>query len=121
MEGAGHLGYVCRAQGRAAGSDCEARNSPMKFTPAADSGARALADAFGSSAEQRSALVEAFAQIKQGVHEAEVAKEGKSNNLAAAMTFFIAASVVAYNQTEMLLRRHSRNEPRPATALAEES
>ena len=56
------------------------RNSPMKFTPAADLGvAQALADAFGSSAEQRASLVEAFAQIKQG-YEAEVAKEGKSNN-----------------------------------------
>ena len=78
-----------------------ARNNPMKFTPAADSGvARALADAFGSSAEQRASLVEAFGQIKQG-YEAEVAKEGKSNNIAAAMTFFIAANVVAYHQTDM--------------------
>lgn len=77
------------------------RSNPLKFTPAADSGvARALADAFGSSAEQRAALVDAFAQIKQG-YEAEVAKEGKSNNVAAAMTFFIAANVVAYHQTEM--------------------
>ena len=79
----------------------QARNNPMKFVPAADSGvARALAEAFGSSAEQRASLVEAFTQIKQG-YEAEVSKEGKSNNLAAAMTFFIAANVVAYHQTEM--------------------
>lgn len=77
------------------------RNNAMKFTPAGDSGvAKALADAFGSSGEQRASLVEAFTQIKQG-YEAEVAKEGKSNNLAAAMTFFIAANVVAYHQTEM--------------------
>lgn len=79
----------------------QGRINPMKFTPAADSGvARALADAFGSSAEQRASLVEAFTQIKQG-YEAEVAKEGKSNNLAAAMTFFIAANVAAYHQTEL--------------------
>ena len=52
--------------------------------------------AFGSSAEQRASLVQAFTQIKQG-YEAEVAKEGKSNNLAAAMTFFIAANVVTYH------------------------
>ena len=79
----------------------QVRNNPMRFTPAADSGvAQSLADAFGSSAEQRAALVQAFTQIKQG-YEAEVAKEGKSNNLAAAMTFFIAANVVAYHQTEM--------------------
>lgn len=76
-------------------------NNPMRFTPAADSGvAQALADAFGISAEQRSLLVGVFTQIKQR-YEAEVAKEGKSNNLAAAMTFFIAANVVTYHQTEM--------------------
>lgn len=79
----------------------QSRSNPMKFTPAGDSGvARALADAFGSSAEQRASLVQAFSQIKQG-YEAEVAKEGKSNNLAAAMTFFIAANVVTFHQTEM--------------------
>ncbi len=73
----------------------------MKFTPAGDSGvAKALADAFGSSAEQSASLVQAFSQIKQG-YEVEVAKEGKSNNLAAAMTFFIASNVVTYHQTEM--------------------
>ena len=73
----------------------------MRFTPAGDSGrlAKALADAFGSSGEQRSSLVEVFTQIKQGY---EAGREGrKSNNLAAAMTFFIAANVVAYDQTEM--------------------
>jgi hypothetical protein len=83
------------------GAKPQGRSNPMRFTPVADSGvARSLADAFGSSAEQRASLVEAFTQIKQG-YEAEVAKEGKSNNLAAAMTFFIAANVVAYHQTEM--------------------
>jgi uncharacterized protein DUF6683 len=77
------------------------RSNPMRFMPAEDSGvARALADAFGSSDEERASLVQAFSQIKQG-YEAEVAKEGKSNNLAAAMTFFIASNVVAYHQTEM--------------------
>jgi len=79
----------------------QSRSNPMKFTPAGDSGvARALADAFGSSAEQSASLVQAFSQIKQG-YEVEVAKEGKSNNLAAAMTFFIASNVVTYHQTEM--------------------
>jgi hypothetical protein len=75
--------------------------SVVKFTPAGDSGViRALADALGSNTQQRAAVAQAFAQIKQG-YEAEVAKEGKSNNLAAALTFFIAANVVAYHQTEM--------------------
>lgn len=79
----------------------QSRSNPMRFTPAGDSDVpRALAEAFGSSAEQRASLVQAFSQIKQG-YEAEVAKEGKSNNLAAAMTFFIAANVVTYHQTDM--------------------
>ena len=77
------------------------RAGVLKFTPAGDSGvSRSLAEAFGSSAEQRAALVEAFEQIKQG-YEAEVAKEGKSNDLAAAMTFFIGVNVTAFHRTEM--------------------
>ena len=79
----------------------KARNTTLTFTPAGDSGVpRSLAEAFGTTPEQRASLVDAFSQIKQGV-DAELAKEGKSNNLAAAMTFFIAANVVTYHQTEM--------------------
>jgi len=79
----------------------DARVDVLKFTPAGDSGvAKALADALGGTPQQRAALVQAFAQLKQG-YEAEVAREGKSNNLAAAMTFFIAANVMSYHQTEM--------------------
>lgn len=84
-------------RGRAATVDVSA----VKFTPVGDSGvAKALADAFGSNEQERAALAEAFAQIRQG-YEAEVAKQGKSNNLAAAFTFFIAANVAAYQQSEM--------------------
>ncbi len=73
----------------------------VKFTPTGDSGVtKALADALGRNNQERAALADAFVQIKQG-YEAEVAREGKSNNLAAAMTFFIVANVVAYHQTEM--------------------
>lgn len=73
----------------------------LKFTPAGDSGvAKALADALGGTPDERAALVQAFAQLKQA-YEVEVAREGKSNNLGAAMTFFIAANVVSYYQTEM--------------------
>ncbi len=43
---------------------------------------------------------ELFKQLKQG-YETEVAKEVKSNNLAAAMTLFIASNVVAYHNSEM--------------------
>lgn len=75
--------------------------SVVKFTPAGDSGvAKALADALGRNAQERVALAEAFTQIRQG-YEAEVAKQGKSNNLAAAFAFFIAANVAAYQQSEM--------------------
>ena len=79
----------------------DARVDVLKFTPAGDSGVtKALADAIGATPEERAALAQAFAQLKQG-YEAEVAREGKSNNLAAAMTFFIAANVMSYHQTEM--------------------
>jgi hypothetical protein len=84
-----------------AGRPQTAAASVVKFTPTGDSGVtRALADALGRTSQERTALADAFSQIKQG-YEAEVAKEGKSNNLAAAMTFFIVANVVAYHQTEM--------------------
>ena len=79
----------------------DARVDVLKFTPAGDSGVtKALADALGGTPEERAGLVKAFAQLKQG-YEAEVAREGKSNNLAAAMAFFIAANVMAYHQTDM--------------------
>lgn len=75
--------------------------SVVKFTPGGDSGvANELADALGSNPQERAALAEAFTQLKQG-YEAEVAKQGKSNNLAAAFAFFIAANVAAYRQSEM--------------------
>ena len=74
---------------------------PVTFKPAGDSGVpKALADAFGRDPAEKLALTEAFSQIKQG-YETEVAKEGKSNDLAAAMTFFIAANITAYHQTEL--------------------
>ncbi len=74
--------------------------SVVKFKPVADSGvAKALADVLGGNAQQKAAITTAFLQIKQA-YEEEVAKQGKSNNLAAAFTFFIAANVMAYLQTE---------------------
>jgi hypothetical protein len=73
----------------------------LKFTPTGDSGVvRSLANALGSTSQERAALVDAFEQLKQGF-ETEVAKDGKSNNLAAAMTFFIATNVAAYHQTDL--------------------
>jgi hypothetical protein len=72
----------------------------LKFKPAGDSGvAQTLADALGSNAPEKATLKTAFLQIKQG-YENEVAKAKRSNDLAAAMTFFIASNVMAYHQTE---------------------
>lgn len=71
------------------------------FRPGASPGVdQALATAFASTPAEKQGLIELFKQVKLG-YETEVAKEGKSNNLAAAMTFFIASNVVAYHRTEM--------------------
>ena len=73
----------------------------VQFTPGADSGViKSLSEALGSTAEERTALNEAFTQFKQG-YEAEAAKARKANNLAVTMTFFIVANLVAYHQTDM--------------------
>jgi hypothetical protein len=73
----------------------------VQFTPGADSGViKSLAEALGSTVEERAALNEAFTQFKQG-YEAEAAKAGKANNLAVTMTFFIVANLVSYHQTDM--------------------
>jgi len=78
-----------------------ANTAVVKFTPAGDSGViKALADALGSTPEEKAALNEAFTQFKQS-YEAEAAKAGKANNLAVTMTFFIVANVVAYQQSDM--------------------
>ncbi len=78
-----------------------ARPDALKFKPAADSGVpRALGDALGRTAEERELLSSVFTQVKQG-YEAEVAKEGKSHDLAAAMTFFISTNVAAFHRTEL--------------------
>lgn len=74
--------------------------SATKFKPAGNSGvAESIADALAQNAEQKTALVEAFHQIKSS-YEAEVASQGKSNDLAAAFTFFIASNVMTYYQTD---------------------
>src|ERR1044072_2991454 len=99
--GAGSSSSIARGLRERRGRTAAADTSVVKFTPAGDSGvANALADALGRSAQERAALAEGFAQIKQG-YEAEVSKQGKSNNLAAAFAFFIAANVAAYRQSEM--------------------
>jgi len=73
--------------------------SVVQFEPKGDSGVtQSLAEALGRSPQEIASLKDAFGQVKQG-YEQEVAKEGKSNNLAAALTFFIAANVMVYHQS----------------------
>jgi hypothetical protein len=60
---------------------------------------KVLADTLGANTQQKAGLTQVFSQVKQA-YEAEVAQKGKSNNLAAAFTFFIAANVMAYHQTD---------------------
>lgn len=98
---AGDISGIWQLLGEDAPRNTPTRSQVLKFTPAGDSGVVAsLADAFGGDAVQRSTIADALTQIKQG-YEAEVAKEGKSNNVAAAMTFFVVANVVTYHQLEM--------------------
>lgn len=56
----------------------------------------AMADQLGSNAEERQQLRELFALTKQAF-EKEVATKGRSNNLPAAYTFFIATTVTVYH------------------------
>ena len=71
----------------------------LRFRPATDSGVpKKFADALGTNPQERAALLEAFQEVKR-TYEAEAAKDGKSNNIAAAMTFFLVASSMAYHQT----------------------
>ena len=73
----------------------------ITFRPGPNPGVdQALVNAFVSTPAEKQALITLFQQLKQS-YEEEVAKDGKSNNLAAAMTFFIASNVVSYHRTEM--------------------
>src|SRR5688500_6851255 len=75
--------------------------APVTFRPGPNTGVDLdLATAFASTPAEKQTLIQLFTQLKQG-YETEVAKEGKSNNLAASMTFFIASNVVAYLRTPM--------------------
>jgi hypothetical protein len=72
----------------------------LKFRPIANSGvAKQTADVVGSNAQERAALLEIFRQVKKS-YEAEVVKDGNSNNIAAALTFFMTAASMAYHQTD---------------------
>ena len=55
-----------------------------------------LADSIGTTAEERALLRQLFAATKSAF-ETEVAAKGRKNDLAAAFTFFIGTSVMAYH------------------------
>lgn len=73
----------------------------VKFTPGRDSGVPVLlSGVFGRTAEEKASLKEAFEQIRDGFN-AEMVKERRTNDLAAAMTFFLVANVAAYHKAEV--------------------
>lgn len=108
---------IANQRGRTAGSAAAANISPsaaarphaaadqasyavLRFRPAANSGvAKQIADALGGDPKQRADLLAAFQAIKRS-YESEAARGGKSNNIAAAMTFFLVATSMAYHQTD---------------------
>lgn len=55
-----------------------------------------LADALGSNTNERAMLRSLFSETKKAF-ETEVAAKGRANNLAAAYTFFVAASTMVYH------------------------
>lgn len=76
------------------------KNAPKSsafFTPNSTSdNFKIIADTVGQNAEQRQLFKQLFVETKKGF-EAEMIPKGRKNNLAAAMTFFIATTVTVYN------------------------
>lgn len=67
------------------------------FSPVAKSdNLKIIADAVGTNNDERQLFKQLFAETKRGF-ETEVAASGRKNNLAAAMTFFIATTVTVFN------------------------
>jgi hypothetical protein len=67
------------------------------FTPISTSeNFKIIADTVGQDAEQRTLFKQLFVETKKGF-DAEMTQQGRKNNLAAAMTFFIATTVTIYN------------------------
>lgn len=72
----------------------------LRFKPAANSGvAKTIANAIGRDPKERAQLLGILQEVKKS-YEAEAAKAGTSNNIAAALTFFLAAGSMAYHQTD---------------------
>lgn len=72
----------------------------LRFKPVANSGVtKKIADALGTNPQERAALFGVLQEAKKS-YEAEAATAGRSNNIAAALTFFLAANSMAYHQTD---------------------
>jgi hypothetical protein len=76
-----------------------ANYSMLLFRPVADSGvAKQVADTIGRDAKEKEALLAIFWDLKRS-YESDAAKGRKSNNIAAALTFFLASTSMAFHQT----------------------
>jgi hypothetical protein len=71
----------------------------IRFKPVANSGVpKQIADALSEDPKERAELLKIFQQVKKS-YEAEAAKEGRPNDLAVAVTFFLTATSMAYHQS----------------------
>lgn len=67
------------------------------FNPVAqNNNLQLIADTIGTTNEEKALLKQIFTETKKG-YESQVAPQGRKNNLAAAMTFFIVATVTIYH------------------------
>ncbi len=84
---------------RSSSESAAAKYGVLQFKPVANSGvAKHIAYALSEDPEQRAELIKIFQAIQRS-YEAEAGKGGQSNNIAAALAFFMAASSMAYHQT----------------------
>jgi hypothetical protein len=91
---------IANQRSRAKSAAAPVTHASVNFRPVANSGvAKQLADALGADPQQRAELLQIFQEIKTS-YEGEARKGGKANNIAAALTFFIAAGSMAYHQTD---------------------
>lgn len=73
----------------------------LTFRPAGDTGiADALIAAFATNPSEKALLTTLFKTMRQS-YESEVAKDGRSNNIAAALTFFLAVNAMVYHDLDL--------------------
>ncbi len=79
-----------------------------------------IADTVGQDADQRALFKQLFVETKKGF-DAELAPKGRKNNLAAAMTFFIATTVTIYNDDAEPSEEATENLFQALTAMYDET